>query len=194
MATTFEQIQEIIRNRRTTKPNQLNGQTIPDEQVKQLLELADWAPTHGHTEPWRFKVYAGSKVQEFCQEHAALYLQYTPTDKFLPEKYDKLLHMGDKASHIIIAIMERGNLPKIPALEEIAATSCAIQNLLLGATALGIASYWGSGGMAYTPALHHYLQLREEDLVLGILYLGYSDKIPAAGKRTVPLNEKTEWI
>src|SRR5690606_21180819 len=110
------------------------------------------------------------------------------------EKYEKLLHMGDKASHVIIAIMERGNLPKIPTLEEIAATSCAVQNLLLGATALGIASYWGSGGMAYTPAMHKHLNLNPEDLVLGILYLGYTDKPIPEGKRIIPMESKIRWM
>ncbi len=172
----------------------MNGQRIPDEQVKQLLELADWAPTHGHTEPWRFKVYAGEKATEFCLAHANLYKQHTDPEKYLEEKYEKLLHMGDKASHIIVAYMQRGNLPKIPVLEEIAATSCSIQNMLLGAAALGIASYWGSGGMAYHPAMKEMLHLREEDMVLGILYLGYSDAPTPEGKRTVPLAEKVEWM
>lgn len=194
MSDIFSAVQEAIQNRRTVKPPQMNGQQIPDEQVRQLLALADWAPTHGLTEPWRFKVYARDKVQEFCLTHAELYKKHTAPDKFLELKYEKLLHMGDQASHIIVAVMQRGSLPKIPALEEIAATSCAVQNLLLGATALGIASYWGSGGMAYHPAMKEKLQLREEDLVLGILYLGYTDnKAVPAGKRTVPLEEKVEW-
>ena len=172
----------------------MNGQRIPDEQVNQLLELADWAPTHGHTEPWRFKVYAGDKIKDFCLAHAELYQKHSDPEKFLQEKYEKLLHMGDKASHVIIAYMQRGNLPKIPVLEEIAATSCAIQNLLLGATALGIASYWGSGGMAYHPPMKQMLQLRDEDMVLGILYLGYADAPAAEGKRIVPLAEKGQWM
>ncbi|SIR15149.1 nitroreductase family protein [Pontibacter lucknowensis] len=194
MHTSFSEISNIIRNRRTTKPGKMNGQRIPDEQVEKLLELADWAPTHGHTEPWRFKVYAGDKVQDFCQAHAELYRKHTEQEKYLQEKYDKLLYMGDKVSHVIVAYMQRGNLPKIPALEEIAATSCAIQNLLLGATALGIASYWGSGGMAYRPPMKELLQLREEDVVLGILYLGYSDTPATVGKRIVPLEEKVVWM
>ncbi|GAA4425702.1 nitroreductase [Pontibacter saemangeumensis] len=193
MNDPFSAIQEVIQNRRTVKPAQMNGQQVPDEQVKQVIALVDWAPTHGHTEPWRFRVYANDKVKSFCLAHARLYKAHTAPEKFLQEKYDKLLHMGDLASHLIVAIMQRGNLPKIPALEEIAATSSAVQNLLLGATALGIASYWGSGGMAYHPAMKEMLQLREEDLVLGILYLGYTDKPVLEGKRVIPLEEKVEW-
>ena len=193
MMHSFSTIQDVIQNRRTVKPPQMNGRQVPDEQVRQLLALANWAPTHGLTEPWRFKVYANDQVKAFCLSHAELYKQATAPESFLEVNYEKLLHMGDQASHLIVAIMQRGPLPKIPALEEIAATACAVQNLLLGATALGISSYWGSGGMAYHPAMKEMLHLREEDLVLGILYLGYTDKPIPEGKRTVPLEEKVEW-
>jgi hypothetical protein len=37
-----------------------------------------------------------------------------------------------------------------------------------------------------------YLGLGEEDQVIGILYLGYTDEHPA-GKRTIPLEEKISW-
>lgn len=189
----FASIQSIIQNRRTVKPNLLNGNKIPDAQVLEILELANWAPSHGLTEPWRFKVYAGEAVKTFCQQHADLYRQNIPAEKYMPEKFDKLAHMGDAASHILIGIMHRGNLPAIPVLEEIAAASCAIQNILLGATAAGIATYWGSGGMAYHPAMKAYLNLREEDLVLGIIYLGYSDKKPV-GRRNSTIEDKIEWF
>ncbi|OKL40296.1 nitroreductase family protein [Pontibacter flavimaris] len=194
MNALFQSIKQVIETRRTTKPPKMNGQRIPDAQITQLLQLADWAPTHGHTEPWRFIVYADDALKTFCQNHADLYRQNTPEEKFLSEKYEKLLHMGDKASHILVAYMRRGELPKIPELEEIAATSCAIQNLLLGASALGMASYWGSGGMAYHPSMKKHLQLREQDVVLGILYLGYAEDAAYQGKRKVPLQEKVTWV
>jgi nitroreductase len=190
----FDILSHLIENRRTTKPHLLNGRKIADEDIQKLLQLADWAPTHGHTEPWHFHIFAGDKVLQFCSDHAILYQQQTDPEKFDQAKFDKLQHMGDLASHIIVASMKRGNLPKIPALEEIAAASCAIQNLLLGATALGIASYWGSGGMAYHPAMKSFLKLGEEDVVLGILYLGYSDKTERTGKRMIPLEEKITWM
>ncbi|MBK0402480.1 nitroreductase [Adhaeribacter sp. BT258] len=193
MNTTFSTLSQVIKSRRTIKPNQFNGRQIPDEQISQLLELADWAPTHAYTEPWRFKVFAGEKVQQFCLQHAELYKDNTDPENFQQAKYDKLLRMGNFTSHVIIAIMQRGDNSKIPVLEEIASTSCAVQNLLLGATALGIASYWGSGGMAYQPPMKTYLKLREEDLVLGILYLGYTDKETPEGKRNTPLDEKIDW-
>jgi nitroreductase len=171
----------------------MNGKKIDDSIIHQLLELADWAPTHGHTEPWRFVVYKGESVQQFCNDHAELYKANTPEEKFLTANYEKLKHQGDKLSHIILIYMKRGNNPKIPAQEEMSAVSCAVQNFLLGATALGIAVLWGSGGMTYQPAMKKYLGLAEEDIMMGLLYLGYTDEEPKTGKRIVPLTEKIIW-
>jgi nitroreductase len=191
MNDNFTHIAKVIEHRRTIKPFMMNGHKIPNGHVAALLELADWAPTHGYTEPWRFVVY--ETPAEFCSVHANLYKENTPANDFNEGTFNNLSAQGDKASHIVIAIMKRGNLPKIPAFEEMAATACAVQNLLLGATALNIASYWGTGGMALKPAMKIYLGLGDEDQVVGILYLGYADEHPA-GKRTVPLEDKVNWI
>lgn len=193
MEDNFSILSDIIKSRRSTKPAQMNGNKIPDEQVEQLLELADWAPTHGNTEPWRFIVYAGDQVKLFCIQHAELYKANTTPENFLQANYNKIAQNGDNASHLIIAVMQRGKLLKIPAPEEEAATAVAIQNILLGATALDIASFWSTGGLVHNPAMKTFLQLREEDIVMGIIFLGYSDITPT-GKRIIPLTEKVKWI
>lgn len=84
----FETLQYIIQNRRSTKPALMNGKKIDDATIQQLLELADWAPTHGHTEPWRFVVYGGNAVQQFCNDHAELYKTHTPVEKFFTANYE----------------------------------------------------------------------------------------------------------
>jgi nitroreductase len=190
-STSFATLSNIIQTRRTIKPNMMNGQKAPNSHIAALLELADWAPTHGFTEPWRFVVY--ENPAEFCQQHADLYKQNTNAEDFNETVYGNLQHQGDKASHVIIAIMQRGDLPKIPAFEEMASVSTAVQNILLGATALNMASYWGTGGAILKPAMKSFLQLREEDQVMGVLYLGYADEHPE-GKRTIPLEAKIKWI
>ena len=190
---TFEILGKTIINRRSTKPAVLNGKKIDDEQVKQLLELANWAPTHGMTEPWRFVVYTNEAVQEFGQAHAELYKQHTPPEKFMAAKYEKQLHNGDKASHLVLVYMHRGGNPNITALEEICATAAAVQNILLGAEALGIAVLWSTGGSVLQPAMKEYLGLGQEDVVIGILYMGYTDEPARPGRRS-PVEEKTRWI
>lgn len=190
----FRTLKHIIETRRSTKPALMNGKQIDDSLIWQLLELADWAPTHAHTEPARFFVYSGEAKKQFCFDHAELYKANTPEDKFTTATYEKQLHMGDTLSHIIAIIMKRGDNPKIPALEEIASVAASVQNMLLGAATLGIAALWSTGGMTHHPAMKKYLGLGEHDIVMGLLYLGYTDEEPSKeGKRIIPLAEKVSW-
>ena len=191
MDMAFSTISTIIKTRRSIKPVAMNGKKIPDYQVASLLELADWAPTHGFTEPWRFVVYG--TASDFSHQHAESYKCGTSPENFDQAVYNKLYDQGDKASHVILAIMKRGNLLKIPVIEEIEAVSCAVQNILLGATALGLASFWSTGGMALRAPMKEFLKLAEDDHMIGVLYLGYSDNNPD-GSRSIPLEEKITWI
>ncbi len=44
---------------RTHPPRPLRAQLVPRAVVDKCLEAANWAPTHGKTEPWRFVVFEG---------------------------------------------------------------------------------------------------------------------------------------
>ncbi|MDP9077194.1 MAG: nitroreductase [Bacteroidota bacterium] len=191
MDNSFATIASIIKNRRTVKAQAMNGNKVPNGHIAALLELANWAPTHGFTEPWRFIVY--ENPSEFCVQHAELYKQNSMGDNFNPTVYDNLQHQGDKASHVVVAVMKRGDLPKIPPFEEIAAASCAIQNMLLGATALNIASFWSTGGMSLRRFFKEFLGFGDEDAIMGVLYFGYADEYPE-GKRNTEIEEKINWV
>ena len=51
-------INDLIRNRRSVYPNQFNGKTISNEVIKEILFNANTAPTHRMTQPWFFKVFS----------------------------------------------------------------------------------------------------------------------------------------
>ena len=187
-------LEQAIRLRRTTKPDKMTGQVIDNKEIIEILGLADWAPTHARTEPWRFIVYDNAKVKEFTLQHAELFKQYSNPESFTQQKYDNISNLGNNVSHVIIAWMKRVETHKIPEIEEVSSASCAIQNLLLGATARGIASFWSTGGMAHHAAFKSLLGLGEEDKVLAILYLGYSNDTLRAGTRMIPLSEKIQWV
>lgn len=183
-----------IEARRTVKPDKMTGDPIPDDLIIDALKMADWAPTHGRTEPWRFIVYNPDTITTFAADHAALYQANTLPENFKQFTFDKLLKSTEGASHVIIAYMKRGSNPNIPEIEEIAATSAAIQNLLIRATELGIATFWSTSGMTYKDAFKQYLGLGEEDKVLAILFMGYPAEEFKEGKRSVPLNDKIRWV
>lgn len=190
----FEQIEKVIKSRRTTKAHAMNGKAIPDEQIQKLIELADCAPNHGQTEPWRFYIFSGNTLNKFGQNHADMYWANTRETMRKESKYNKYVTYAENASHVIVAVMRPGSNPKIPEKEERSAVSAAIQNMLLGATALGIASFWSTGGMAYHAKFKKFLKLVETDKVIGLLYLGYSDNLRKTKKRKIPLAKKITWM
>jgi nitroreductase len=188
----FSVLEETIAGRRSVKPAVMNGEKIEDDVIRKLLQLANWAPTHGNTEPWRFVVYAGDAVIRFCHQHAELYRLSVPPEKFTEAKYEKQQHNGDRASHLIAVYMKRGSNPNITELEEICATAAAVDNILLGAEVLGIAVLWSTGGAVMHPVMKEYLGLGAGDVLLGLLYLGYTDEPVKPGRRG-PVEEKTTW-
>ncbi|MFI5196410.1 MAG: nitroreductase family protein, partial [Chitinophagales bacterium] len=72
--------------------------------------------------------------------------------------------------------------------------AAAIQNILLGATALGISSFWSTGGMTHTTALKEHLGLATDDIIMGLIFLGYSDEPAKEGVRNIAINEKVSWV
>jgi len=190
---TFEILKSIIENRRTLKPEAMNGKQIPADIFEQLVALADWAPTHGRTEPWRFFVYTGQALINFCRTHADMYKAHSPEETYNPATYDNLLHKGDLASHLVVAVMKRGSNPKIPLIEEIASASASIENVLLGAASFGISAMWNTGGMVHKTPMKEYFNLAEEDHILGFIYFGYTDEPAKEGKRVVSLAEKVSY-
>lgn len=193
MNNDYNTLKEIIINRHTTKPAMMNGEKIDDEEVKALLELADRAPTHARTEPWRFIIYKNESLKQFCADHAELYWENTNEDKRRREKFDKLINQYQTVSHLIITVMKRTPGAKIPAIEEYAAVCAAVQNILLGCEALDIAAIWSTGGMTHSEALKKYLALQTEDMVAALLFLGKSDKEVPSTNRNIPLSEKISW-
>lgn len=189
----MQDISAVIRRRRNIKPENFSGELIDDSLIEELLENANWAPTHGYTEPWRFFVHSGEGLKAFSLAHAEMYKAHSPD--FKPVKYDKILNRTAKTSHLIAIGMQRGSNPKIPQIEEIEATAAAVQNIWLSATAHGIACYWGSGGMTYHTAMKaHFGLSAEEDLILGFLYLGRPEADWPNGRRIGTIESRTHWI
>lgn len=186
-------INHIIRHRRSVYPKQFNDQKIPREIIEQLLENANWAPTHGKTQPWRFMVFEGESLAELGELQASIYQKATPPELFKEAKHEKLRLNPTKASHVIAICMKRQATEKIPEIEEVEAVACAVQNIYLTITAYGVAGYWSSGGATYTEELKEHFGLGSKDKVLGFFYLGYTSSEIPDGQRS-PISEKVTWV
>lgn len=193
MKYNLSEITAVIQNRRTIPPEQFSNRKVAKEVVEKILNNAIWAPNHGMTQPWRFKVFMEegiSKLARFQSEH---YKEITPADKFDQGKMDKLRERPHLSSVVIAICMERQQSEKIPEIEEIEAVACAVQNMYLTCTAYGLACYWGSGGVTYEEGMKKFLGLKEKDRCLGFFYIGYPAVEWPSGHRK-PIEYVTEWI
>ena len=57
MKYNLSEINDLMRMRRNIYPEQFSPRKVHKEQIELLLNNAQWAPTHGNTQPWRFKVF-----------------------------------------------------------------------------------------------------------------------------------------
>lgn len=187
-------IDHLIQTRRTVKPEKFSERPVEDSIVERMLENANWAPTHGFTEPWRFWVFKGDGRYRLANFHANLYKTEKTEETFKESAHKKLYERPLMASHIIAIGMKRGDNPKIPEIEEIEATACAVHNMWLTAAAEGVGAYWNSGGMTYHEQMKTFFDLGSADRMLGFLYLGYPSNQWPKGKRTSEIADKTQWV
>lgn len=184
---------QVIRGRRSVFTDQFEkGKRVPDEEILELLENANWAPNHKQTEPWRFIVYTGDGLQRFADFQAMRYKE-TAGAGFKAAKFEKQLTAPLAASHIIAMVMKRSEASVIPEMEEIAAVACAVENIYLSLAAYGLGGYWSTGGVTYDPAARSFFGLEDGDLLMGFFYIGYV-RVPSVGGRRRPVAEKTSWV
>ena len=187
-----ESFNALIAGRRSVFQAQYSGEKVDDSIVRKMLENANWAPTHKLTEPWRFTVFTGEGLQTFAGLQASVY-KNTAGAGFKEENYQKLLATPLLASHIISIGMKRHADKNIPEFEEIAAVSCAVQNMYLTATAYEVGCYWTTGGVTNNEAAKPFFNLDAADKLMGFLYVGVSAVPSPQGKRS-PVEEKVKWI
>ena len=187
---TPEQVSELIRNRRSVFPPAYNGQPISREILLDIMENANWAPTHKLTEPWRFQVFTGEALKDLSDHLSGWYKTNTPEEKFSEVTFKKMKENPLKAAAVIGVILRREPAESLPEWEEIAAVACAVQNMYLTCEAYGIGCYWATPPAA--TRAKEFFHLEGNDRCLGLFYMGYSDLPKPPGKRT-PVSEKITW-
>lgn len=186
-------IHETIKNRRSIFATAFTGEKIKKEIIQQLLENANWAPSHKNTEPWRFKVYSGNTLNGLVDTFIQQYKASTLEEKQNISKISKLEEQKQKVSHLLVIICEFSGL--VPQMEEIAATACAVQNMYLSLNDLNIAGYWSTGNGTFSNEMRDYFQLKENQLLMGYFYLGILDStLPKPNPRKKAIEEKVEWM
>ncbi|MDN5205597.1 nitroreductase family protein [Fulvivirgaceae bacterium BMA10] len=177
----------IIKKRKTLKVMANTNEPLPVREnyhhiIEDLIDAAGWAPFHyachkshrerndqGSIVPWRFYILDSSacrgllkKFQEQSIDAGKILGMLAAADAliqvtWLPDpKTTNDQHLFD---------------PSLKNMEHIAAASAAIQNLLLTATAKDIPNYWSSGGKLREPEVFKWLNIPNQEILLGSIFL-----------------------
>jgi nitroreductase len=159
---------EIVRGRRTHMLVD-RDKPVPVGLVEQLCDLATWAPNHKRTWPWRFALFTGEGRSRLGQAFAADMDEHCVGDQ---AKRTKTLTKYLRAPAVLVVGCADHEHPTFHE-ENRDAVSAGIQNLLLGATAAGLASFWSTAAVMQG---NHSLSLCRFDpgtRIIGVIYLGW---------------------
>ena len=154
---------DAIRSRRTHK--QFGQEPLDEAVLRDLLDLARFAPNHRLTQPWRFRVLGPetrARVDETAGETEAMKVRRAPT--------------------LVLATAMLSGDP-LTDEEDLHATAAAVYAVLLGATGRGLASYWRTPVCFTEPPVREVLGLDENERVVALIHLGQRVSDPPEKER-----------
>jgi nitroreductase len=159
---------DAIRARRTHK--QYGGEPLDADAVRELVDLARYAPNHRLTQPWRFRALGPDtrmRIEAAAGEKEAMKLRRAPT--------------------LVLATATLSGDP-VADEEDLHATAAAVYAVLLGATERGLASYWRTPACFAEPEVRGVLGLGDDERVVALIHLGPPASDPPAKER-LPLGD-----
>lgn len=154
---------EAIKRRRTHK--QYGSEPVDEATLRELIDLARYAPNHHLTQPWRFRVLGPqirARIEELAGEKEAMKLRRAPTLVLATASLSGDAHTDEEDLH---------------------ATAAAVYAVLLGATERGFASYWRTPACFTEQRVRDALGLEEDERVVALIHLGPAVSEPPAKER-----------
>jgi nitroreductase len=161
-------VADAIRARRTHK--QYGSEPVDERTLRELVDLARWAPNHHLTQPWRFRVLGPqtrARIEELAGDKEALKLRRAPT--------------------LVLATASLTGDP-LTDEEDLHATAAAVYAVLLGATERGLASYWRTPACFAEQEIRDGLGLEPGERVVALVHLGPAVSEPPPKERA-PLDD-----
>jgi nitroreductase len=167
-------ILETLIDRTSTPPRlmeETDGPTPSD--IQDILRAAMSAPDHGSVRPWRFVIIEGDDRAILGRVFADALKTRDPgaTEEAIAKEINRPLR-----APVVIAILARvvHDRPNVPEIEQIVATACAAQNMLLAANAKGFGGILLTGKNAKDKNVRAFFGLKPGDEIVSFLYLGKS--------------------
>ena len=167
MTASFDDVAALIRRRRTNLSIDL-ARPVPDEVVEALAELVSWAPNHKRTWPWQMAWVVGDGRRRLG-EVAATAMHERGDD---PAKVAKTRTKYLRAPGTLVVGSAEGE-SALRTAENRDAVAAGVQNLLLGATAAGLASFWSSCPKGANDVVAEICGFAPRTDVTALIYLGW---------------------
>lgn len=182
-AVDLDAFSDLARARRTSllvDP----ARSVDPALIDRLIELATWAPNHKKTWPWRFAVCTGEGRGRLGEAFAADLVAGGATDEA------RLAKTTGKYRRSPVVVVVASDAHPVAELHEENrdAASAAVQNVLLGATAAGLASFWSSPPTRVSPTAHSLCGFPADSQIVALVYLGWpSPALVAVPARPAPV-------
>ncbi len=161
----------LMQARQTVLPKRL-GAPGPDEaQLRAIVGAAAHAPDHGQLLPWRLVRVPPAQRSLLAEAFAAALQERDPQAS--AEQLEQAREKAYRAPELLVLVVDgtKGDAG-IGLYERILSAGCAVQNVLLMATALGFGSALTSGKAMQSAALRSLLGLGPQDHALCCVSLG----------------------
>ena len=168
---------ELARSRRTSMVVD-KERAVPRATIERLCELAQWAPNHKRTWPWRFAVADGDGRARLGNTIAdAMDLHGDP-----PEKVAKARIKYLRTPSVLVVGSAAGDSDTRTA-ENRDAVAAGVQNILLAATSIGLASFWGSCPRGANDAVAALCGFQPGTYIAALIYVGWAPDTAVAPER-----------
>lgn len=138
--------------------------------LENIMQAALRAPDHRCLTPWRFVICRGKGLNKLGEvfEEAAI---NAGAEQSVVERASQL---PSRAPMVIVAICSYKEDVKVPWVEQVASTACAVHSMQMAALAQGFQGVWRTGSYAQDSVVKKAFNCKEHDEILGFLYVGSS--------------------
>ncbi|WP_261643599.1 NAD(P)H nitroreductase [Erwinia mallotivora] len=157
---------DLLVNRRSS--SRLSEPAPSGEVLENILRAAMRAPDHGTLQPWRFIIIENEGLQRF----STLLENVARQDQMEAKAIDKARQAPFRAPMIITVVAHCETHHKVPHWEQLVSAGCAVMAMQMAAVAQGFNGIWRSGAWTEHQAVREAFHCREQDAIVGFLYLG----------------------
>jgi len=174
--------QAWIHARRTVLPKRLDAPGPAQDQLTRILEAAAAAPDHDQLLPWRFVLIPQAARERLAAAFEQALVERDPLAT--GEQREQAREKAFRGPVLLLAVARlAGGSAQVPDAERLVSLGCAIQNMLLMATALGFGSALTSGKAMGSRPLRSLFALQAEEQAVCFLSIGTVAKAKAGKER-----------